>query len=59
MVGFKLGVGKVIIVTSIMKKNLFIVLILIFFSQLSVGWSADFNKGLAAAQKGDFANALR
>ena len=41
-----------------MKKNLCIFLILIFFSHLSVGWSADFQKGLTAAQKGDFATAL-
>ena len=42
-----------------MKKNLFISLILTFFSYPSVGWSADFQKGLTAAQKGDFATALR
>ena len=42
-----------------MKKNLFIVLILTFFSYPSFVWGADIQKGHAAVQKGDFAAALR
>ena len=41
-----------------MKQNIFIILILMFFSYSSIGLSADFQKGLAAFQKGDFATAL-
>ena len=42
-----------------MNKTLITFLTIIFCLTSSVGWSADFQKGLAAAQKGDFATALR
>ena len=41
-------------------KKLFIIPILLFFLLLGVpSYSADFNKGLTAAQNGDFATALK
>ena len=42
-----------------MNKTLITFLTILFCLTSSVGWSADFQKGLAAAQKGDFATALR
>ena len=31
----------------------------VFFGSVGISWGADFNKGVAAAQSGDFATALR
>ena len=42
-----------------MNKTLITFFTLLFCLTSSIGWSADFHKGLAAAQKGDFATALR
>ena len=42
-----------------MNKTLITFFTFLFCLTSSVGWSADFQKGLAAAQKGDFATALR
>ena len=42
-----------------MKKTLITFFKILFCLTSSVSWSADFDKGLAAAQKGDFATALR
>ena len=41
-----------------MKKTLITFFTVLFCLTSSIGWSADFQKGLAAAQKGDFATAL-
>ena len=41
-----------------MNKTLITFFTVLFCLTSSVGWSADFDKGLAAAQKGDFATAL-
>ena len=42
-----------------MNKTLITFFTVLFCMTSSVGWSVDFFKGLAAAQKGDFATALR
>ncbi len=42
-----------------MNKTLITFFTILFCLTSSIGWSADFDKGLAAAQKGDFATALR
>ena len=42
-----------------MKKLLLTFLILFFSISSNVVWSADFQKGLEAAQSGDYATALR
>ena len=42
-----------------MNKTLITFFTFLFCLTSSVGWSADVDKGLAAAQKGDFATALR
>ena len=42
-----------------MNKILITFFTILFCLTSSVGWSTDFDKGLAAAQKGDFATALR
>ena len=42
-----------------MNKTLITFFTFLFCLTSSVGWSADFQKGLTAAQKGDFATALR
>jgi len=42
-----------------MNKTLITFFTVLFCLTSSIGWSADFQKGLAAAQKGDFVTALR
>ena len=42
-----------------MNKTLITFFTVLFCLTSSVGWSADFDKGLATAQKGDFTTALR
>ena len=41
-----------------MKKSLITFFTILFCLTSSVGWSADFDKGLAAYKQGDFATAL-
>ena len=42
-----------------MKKLTLTILTILFCLTSNVGWSADFQKGLTAAQSGDYATALR
>ena len=42
-----------------MKKLIHTLLTILFYLTSNIVWSADYRKGLAAAERGDYATALR